>query len=87
MSDELSNYRKKIDRIDNKIVKLLSRRFSIAQDIGKIKMKASIDINDNLRERKIIERLSQLPNTTLSKDEIQLIYNNIFQISKETQKS
>ena len=87
MSDELSNYRKKIDRIDNKIVKLLSRRFSIAQDIGQIKIKSSIDINDNLRESEIIERLSQLPNTTISKEDIHLIYNNIFQISKKMQKS
>jgi chorismate mutase len=52
---DLEKLRKEIDEIDRSIIRLLCRRFQIARDIAKIKKKAGLDIEDNQREKDIIE--------------------------------
>jgi 3-phosphoshikimate 1-carboxyvinyltransferase len=55
---EIESTRKKIDRIDDKIVKLLSERAELAREVIEIKKASGIKISDPERENKIITRLS-----------------------------
>ena len=86
MSDKLFKYRKKIDKIDNKIINLLSKRFINVKKIGELKQLRGIPINDSGREEKIIERLYQLDGQALPQEHIKLIFETIFKISKDNQK-
>ena len=55
--NELRVYRKEIDKVDNKLIKLLNERGRIVQKIGKIKKQVNLDIYQPEREKKIIERI------------------------------
>ena len=86
MSDKLYEYRKKIDKIDDKIVDLLSERFDYVQMIGELKELEGIPIFDSGREEKILERLYILDGQQLPTEHIKLIFEIIFKISKDIQK-
>lgn len=55
----LDNLRKKIDAIDDQILKLLAKRGDLALKIGTIKKKAGQEIYVPSREKKIFQRLTQ----------------------------
>ena len=82
--DEIKILRDKIDTIDNKIIKLLDERVMISKNIGKIKKYNNINIVCSNRENVIIDRLANNSNVLSIKD-IEIIYNNIFNISKKYQ--
>ncbi|MFX0001869.1 MAG: chorismate mutase [Candidatus Hodarchaeota archaeon] len=56
--EELEKYRKKIDRIDDKIIKLLDERGKLAKNLGIFKKKHNVDIYQPEREEYVIERMS-----------------------------
>lgn len=80
---DFSKQRKKIERIDHKIVKLLEERFSIVGAIGLIKKEKNIKIIDSKREQELLERISQ--SSTLSPDFIKKLYKLIFNQSYKLQ--
>ncbi len=77
-------YRKRIDKIDKKILSLLEERVKVSKDIGKYKRKNKIKIEDLKREKEIVEELGG--KTNLDKKFIQRIYKTIFKFSKKIQK-
>lgn len=54
---KLEIIRKKIDRLDEKILELLARRFSLAKEAGLEKSKKGIPLKDQKREKEIIAKL------------------------------
>ena len=50
-------YRKKIDKIDSEIIKLLIQRVKVSKELGKYKYRNSIKIYDKQREKEIFNRL------------------------------
>lgn len=82
--DQITLLRKEIDIIDNNIIKLLNERVMISKNIGKIKKYNNINIICSNRENEIIDRLAN-NSYILPKNDILLIYNNIFNISKTYQ--
>ncbi len=83
---ELKNLRKKIDRIDDQILRLLIERSRIVSKINKIKKKKNINIFAPEREAKILERLKRLNKDLFLKDsflkdsDIELIFKEIFSV-------
>lgn len=58
MSEEgITQLRKKIDEIDEKIIDLLAQRVDIADDILKSKKRAGREVRDRKREQEILERV------------------------------
>tara|TARA_B100001250_G_C19552756_1_gene679752 strand:+ start:424 stop:696 length:273 start_codon:yes stop_codon:yes gene_type:complete len=82
----IDNFRSQIDDIDNQIMKLLVRRFSISSKIGEIKSINKLKINDSHREKEIIDRLSKDYIGVLDCNQIASIFNPIYSISKQIQK-
>lgn len=82
--DQITLLRKEIDIIDDNIIKLLNERVMISKNIGKIKKYNNINIICSNRENEIIDRLVS-NSYILPKNDILLIYNNIFNISKTYQ--
>tara|TARA_B000000475_G_scaffold222143_1_gene185497 strand:- start:148 stop:414 length:267 start_codon:yes stop_codon:yes gene_type:complete len=80
----LDEHRHKINLIDYQIVSLIDERMNIASNIGKIKQKDNIRIFNKNREREILTNLKQ-KSKYLSYNEIEKIYEIIFEISKKNQ--
>lgn len=80
----LDEHRHKINLIDYEIVSLIDERMNIASNIGKIKQKDNIRIVNKNREREILTNLKQ-KSKYLSYNEIEKIYEIIFEISKKNQ--
>lgn len=77
----LEEYRKEIDVIDNKIIKLLEKRMDIVKMIGEYKKINNIEVLNYNREKEIIERLNLLCKIEYKNDIIK-IFNNIMDVSK-----
>ena len=85
-SKKIDKLRKEIDEVDQKLMNLLLKRFSITKKIGQVKTSNSITIDDNDRENNIINHLSNKANNDLRKEDIADIFKLVFNISKNLQK-
>lgn len=83
----LNKYRKKIDKIDRKIVKLLSKRMSIVEFIAKYKQKEGLPILQKEREEEHLhEILIKCNESKACKSYIHNIFEAIFEESRKIQK-
>ena len=82
--NKIEELREKINSLDDRIIKLLEERFSISKEIGKIKFNSESTILDKNREREIINRLD-MNTKIISKESVDMIYQNIFKVSREIQ--
>ena len=57
---ELEDFRKEINKIDNKLIELLNERGKITQKIGTLKKGLNIEIHQPKREKQIIEQIKTL---------------------------
>ena len=80
-TDKIGNLRKKIDRLDLELIKVIDKRQKIANEIVKIKIKNEIPIEDVKREKEIINQLSK--KSILSNEFIEDIFQVIFKKSKK----
>lgn len=84
---KLKLLRRKIDKIDETILDLLSRRLSLVKKASQLKKQKSLPVEDKNREKQILERLKQkslqldLPFGFISK-----IFREIMRESKRVQK-
>ncbi|HCW32083.1 MAG: hypothetical protein UT36_C0008G0044 [Candidatus Peregrinibacteria bacterium GW2011_GWF2_39_17] len=85
-TDPLSNYRTKIDEIDDQIVELLGQRFDLILKIKNKKRKLNIAVYDQSREEKILKRVIK-KGTALGLNPIllQALFIQIFTVSKRNQ--
>ena len=82
----LDNFRKQIDEMDARIVKLIGERIQITRNIGKEKMETGRSIEDKSREKVVLERVKNLARLeNLNPDEVEKIYQRIILASKEVQ--
>ncbi len=76
----IDSLRKKIDKIDNEIVRLLLERAKIVKRISVIKKRKNLDVFSPERERKILERLKKISTSVLKESDIELIFKEIFSV-------
>jgi len=84
MKNELKTFRRKIDKIDNRIVVLLEERFGVSRRIKKYKSKNHLPIEDKKREKEIL--VSKIKNSSLSDNFTRKLFNLIFDESKRIQR-
>ncbi len=85
MDKRIIELRKKIDDLDEQIIRLLKRRMQISKDVGSLKEKLHIPIEDKTREYEIIERLTQKAGKNLSEEQLIRIFTAVFKSSKQVQ--
>ena len=78
---EISAFRDAIDDIDEKLLKLLNERASLALKIGDSKFKNRIMVKNNDREKAIFEKLFKQNKGPLQDQHIMDIYSAIFAAS------
>jgi chorismate mutase len=83
---EIKKIRKEIDKIDDKILTLLSKRKNLVKDIARLKKELKIPIFDKKREEQIIERLKiKSKENNLDENFVISIYDIILKNSKDAQ--
>jgi len=84
-NDKMIYLRDKIDTIDDKLTDLLVERFNVVKEIGSIKLNSGTEITNLSRENSIISRISKKTNENLSQNDLNEIFNSIYNISKKIQ--
>ena len=85
MDDRILDLRKTIDELDQEIIRLLKERMHISKKVGALKEKLHIPIEDQNREKEIIERLTQQVGKNLTEEQLIRIFTAVFKSSKQVQ--
>ena len=85
MSD-MTSLRKKIDRLDKLIVKLLNRRAKYADEIGKVKEKLGLEVYSPEREKQVIENVSRENPGPLTEEAVKRLYERIIDESRRLER-
>jgi chorismate mutase len=84
--DEIEKWRKKIDKIDIRIVRLLNRRARYADEIGKLKQELNLPIYSPEREKQVIENVTKHNFGPLSDMAIKRLYERIIDESRRLER-
>jgi len=86
VNKEIINLRAEIDKLDQKILKLLKQRIHVTQKIGKIKKSTRSNILDTKRESEIFANLLEAgANLKIQNDFIISIWRQIIEYSYKVQ--
>lgn len=80
--DKISNIRTEIDRIDAQIMDLLDKRYTLTNEIGKLKKESNSNVLDSNREEIIYEKTSNYSHYP----QLKAIYRTIMDESKKLQR-
>lgn len=83
---EIADWRKRIDELDEQIVKLLNERAACAIAIGEIKRKDGAAIYEPQREQQVIEHARKVNPGPLVGEQVQDIYERIMDIMRSLQR-
>ncbi len=87
MSDQLEDWRKQIDQLDEDVLNLLAKRIEIVRKIGRFKKEQNIPTFDKDRWNKVLtSMLSKSEELGLSKDFTKKLFNLIHKYSVKIQK-
>ena len=86
MNRNLQSIRKLIDRIDDSILSLLVKRGTLAKKIGQVKSELGEEVYSSTREKEILSRLLAKKTSPLNDDDIEAIFQEIFNASRSVQK-
>ncbi|MDR2461778.1 MAG: chorismate mutase [Mycoplasmataceae bacterium] len=81
----MENLRKKINKVDKKIAKLLIKRFTIVKQIGIYKKNNNIQVYDKNREELVLKKIRSFVNNKLPPNSIENIYTTIMNEAKKIQ--
>ena len=79
-----ASLRKKIDKVDAKLVELFAKRMEIAGELAKVKKAEGIPVLDSAREEQKLEEVAALSPDEY-KEYTKKLYRTLFEVSKEYQ--
>src|SRR5713101_5736150 len=82
---DISDWRKKIDELDRRLVELLSQRAHAAHEIGKLKRTAGMPIYEPDRERNVVSNVRSINPGPLPDRDLQRIYERIMDVMRGIQ--
>ena len=86
MDKRILELRQQIDDLDEEIIQLLKKRMGISKEVGALKEKLDIPVEDKNRENEIIDRLTKQAGINLSEEQLIRIFTAVFKSSKQVQK-
>jgi len=85
MDNRILKLRKKIDTLDEEIIRSLKKRMGISKEVGKLKEELDMPVEDKNRENEIIDRLTNQAGRNLSEEQLIRIFTAVFKSSKQVQ--
>ena len=82
---DISDWRKRIDELDRKLVDLLSQRAKAAHEIGKLKLRAGMPIYEPERERNVLSNVQSVNPGPLPDRDLLRIFERIMDIMRGIQ--
>ncbi|HXR16066.1 MAG TPA: chorismate mutase [Terriglobales bacterium] len=82
---DISDWRKKIDELDRRLVELLSQRAQAAHQIGKLKRDIGMPIYEPDREHAVFENVRKVNSGPLPDRDLLCIYERIMDIMRQIQ--
>lgn len=83
----LEEERRKIDLIDQQLVKLLEERMGVVREVANIKQKNQAAVLDEARETIVLEKVAAQVHDTQFKEPIVAIYKKMLAVSREYQQT
>jgi len=81
---ELQELRSEIDKIDEQLIRLFQERMDISVEVAEYKKKHDLPINDPIREKEILDKLSAKVSSE-REEAITKLYSLLFELSKAEQ--
>jgi chorismate mutase len=81
----ISDWRKKIDEMDARLVELLSQRAQAAHEIGRLKKDAGMPIYEPDRERNVFDHVCRINPGPLPNHDLLNIFERIMDIMRQIQ--
>ena len=82
---DISDWRKKIDKLDRQLVQLLSQRAQAAHEIGKLKRDAGMPIYEPDREQAVFSNVRKVNQGPLPDRDLLRIYERVMDIMRQIQ--
>ena len=82
---DLNECRKKIDEIDEKIVKLFEERMAVSEEVADYKLTNGMNVLDKKRERAKLDSVIALTHNEFNEKGIEELYSHIMSISRKRQ--
>lgn len=83
---DIADWRKKIDEVDEQIVRLLNERAACAVAIGEIKRQNGAAIYEPLREQQVIQHARRVNPGPLAPEQVQDVYERIMDVMRSLQR-
>ena len=82
---DIADWRKRIDELDQKLVRLLNQRAECAVKIGRLKRDTNLPVYEPDRERIIFENICRANPGPLSGDDLKRVYERIIDVMRTIQ--
>ncbi len=82
--EDIDELRRKIDKIDSKLVNLINERATISKLIGNLKIKNSIAVIQEEREKLVYEKVEN-QSDRINKEDIRKIWKEIIEVCRKIQ--
>jgi chorismate mutase len=83
---DISDWRKKIDELDEQIVALISKRAEAAQAIGELKRVAELPVYEPGREQTVFDHVRRCNTGPLAEAEMLHVYERIIDVMRTLQR-
>ena len=83
---DISDWRIKIDGLDEQIVQLLSQRAAAAVEIGKLKATINVPIYEPQREQQVFEHVRKVNPGPLTGAQVQDVYERVMDVMRALQR-
>ncbi len=83
---DIADWRKKIDDLDSKLVRLLNERAECAHEIGKLKRNSAMPIYEPDREKIIYENIARQNSGPLSDMQLRQVYERLIDVMRQIQR-
>ncbi len=86
ISAQVEDYRRRIDKLDEEIVRLLNARATCALEIGHLKDSVGMAINQPAREVDVYEHVQQINDGPLDRDSIRRLFERIIDANRRLER-
>jgi chorismate mutase len=84
---DIADWRKRIDELDRKLVRMLNQRASAARRIGRLKRDTNMPIYEPRREQIILQNIDRANRGPFPQDELREIFKRIIAVMRRLQKA